>query len=304
MNAFLDGIRNFADFSGRTNRKDFWTFVFCDAGITLALALIDGALYSASPGVDFFPALSLVYALALLVPRVSISYRRLNDGGVAQFWMFLTIFWVATVGLNGALAGYLAIKLFNEGGLIHEGSLFQSIPMIFPFFLLLFSNFFWIFLMIPLPIFFCKKSLEVVTPADPQKSPAGKGHGRKPNRIILGAVLVPFVLALMTTSYTMSTTKHTGDSLREIELVEVVKAATDIPTGKPLSRVEITSEMMRAHDDHPVCKEGGPGGHPRCQKPLAPKGALLYGELDSHFGRPIASALEQGEVILESDFQP
>lgn len=61
---------NFANFKGRTTRRDFWVFMLCNSAIVSALT-ITGIL----------APIAIIVALWSIVPMFAIATRRLNDTG-------------------------------------------------------------------------------------------------------------------------------------------------------------------------------------------------------------------------------
>ena len=71
---FVDIIKKkYADFNGRARRKEYWMFaLFCFLG---------GIVLSILSGIIRTPIISSLYSLALFVPGIAISVRRLHDIG-------------------------------------------------------------------------------------------------------------------------------------------------------------------------------------------------------------------------------
>lgn len=63
---------NFARFSGRVGRREFWLFILFDFAVSVACGLL-GQIFSV------FTWVSGVYSLAALVPRLALTWRRLHD---------------------------------------------------------------------------------------------------------------------------------------------------------------------------------------------------------------------------------
>ncbi|WP_210498977.1 DUF805 domain-containing protein [Vibrio crassostreae] len=85
--ATRDGFTNWRDFSTRTNRKDFITFVLVLQIGFIALSLIEMLLtYS---GIYLFGLPSLILFFATLPHCFSISARRLHDTGRSGWWQLL-----------------------------------------------------------------------------------------------------------------------------------------------------------------------------------------------------------------------
>ncbi|MHA6764501.1 DUF805 domain-containing protein [Streptacidiphilus sp. PAMC 29251] len=81
MNWYLDVIKNYVGFSGRARRQEFWMFFLFNFIIEIVLAVVDAAIGSSIPG--------LIYGLAVLLPGLAVSFRRLHDTGRSAGWLFI-----------------------------------------------------------------------------------------------------------------------------------------------------------------------------------------------------------------------
>ena len=73
-------IKNYADFKGRTNRPDYW-WVFLAIVICEVILGVLCAVFSAIHVGFIGTILSVVFELAILVPWLAITVRRLRDVG-------------------------------------------------------------------------------------------------------------------------------------------------------------------------------------------------------------------------------
>lgn len=89
MEYFVKGFRDYANFSGRARRKDYWMFVLIYSLIYVALSLIDKFLG--------FAWLSSIFSLIMLVPSLSYTARRLHDTGRSGWWQLL--YFIPLIGL-------------------------------------------------------------------------------------------------------------------------------------------------------------------------------------------------------------
>jgi len=94
MNYFLDALKNkYADFNGRARRKEYWMYILFYAIGFMILYVIDMILAFV---VGIPPILSGLYGLAVLVPTLAISVRRLHD--IDKPWVWILISLVPLIG--------------------------------------------------------------------------------------------------------------------------------------------------------------------------------------------------------------
>ncbi|MGB6128328.1 MAG: DUF805 domain-containing protein [Psychrilyobacter sp.] len=84
MNYYLDVLRKWKNFGGRSDRREYWTFILVNFAINIGLAMAEQMI---SPENSIF---SGIYALFILIPGVAVAIRRLHDIGKSG-WMQLII---------------------------------------------------------------------------------------------------------------------------------------------------------------------------------------------------------------------
>jgi uncharacterized membrane protein YhaH (DUF805 family) len=88
MQWYIDVLKKYAVFGGRARRKEFWMFTLFSIIISLILAIIDRVA-----GLDYNSGrngvLQSIYGLAVLVPTLAVSWRRLHDTNRSGWWMLL-----------------------------------------------------------------------------------------------------------------------------------------------------------------------------------------------------------------------
>ncbi|WP_319574613.1 DUF805 domain-containing protein [uncultured Desulfobacter sp.] len=84
MNWYLEVLKKYAVFSGRARRKEYWMFFLFNIIITIVLGVIDGII--SEQGV-----ISSLYSLAVLIPGIAVTVRRLHDIGRNGWWFFLAL---------------------------------------------------------------------------------------------------------------------------------------------------------------------------------------------------------------------
>jgi len=84
MQWYLGVLKNYAGFSGRARRTEYWMFGLVNFVITLVFYILTFATHS-----GFFLVLVLLYALAVLVPSLAVLVRRLHDIGMSGWWILI-----------------------------------------------------------------------------------------------------------------------------------------------------------------------------------------------------------------------
>ena len=82
MNWYLKVLKQYAVFSGRAQRKEYWMFYLINFIIASGIGLIEGL--AGSPGV-----FSALYGLAVLIPGSAVSVRRLHDIDRSGWWLLI-----------------------------------------------------------------------------------------------------------------------------------------------------------------------------------------------------------------------
>ena len=89
MDWYLKVLKQYADFSGRARRKEYWMFALFNMIFAIVAMILDNVLGIAIEGIGYGPLYGL-YALAMLIPGLAVGVRRLHDVGKSG-WMFLIV---------------------------------------------------------------------------------------------------------------------------------------------------------------------------------------------------------------------
>jgi len=95
MNWYVKCLKQYADFSGRARRKEYWMFVLFNVLISIALGIVDGVL-GFSAEASSIGILGGIYSLAVLIPGIAVCVRRLHDVGKSG-WYYL-LFLIPIIG--------------------------------------------------------------------------------------------------------------------------------------------------------------------------------------------------------------
>jgi uncharacterized membrane protein YhaH (DUF805 family) len=89
MDNYLAVLRKYVEFSGRAKRREYWMFVLVNLIISVILSFIDRALgFTSETG---FGLLSGIYSLAVLLPSLAVTVRRLHDTGRSGWWILIAL---------------------------------------------------------------------------------------------------------------------------------------------------------------------------------------------------------------------
>ena len=89
MNWYLKVFQNYAVFSGRARRKEYWMFTLFNMIFAIVAMVLDNVLGIAIDEVGYGPLYG-IYALGTLIPGLAVTARRLHDVGKSG-WMFLIV---------------------------------------------------------------------------------------------------------------------------------------------------------------------------------------------------------------------
>jgi len=102
-------IDKYADFTGRARRAEYWWFVLMNFIVVTLIAIVSLILFSASETLGYFGvAIYVVYALAVIVPGLAVTVRRLHDTSKSG-WMIL----VGLIPIVGSIL--LLVFYFTDG---------------------------------------------------------------------------------------------------------------------------------------------------------------------------------------------
>ena len=98
MNNMVAAVRkvlsNYATFTGRASRPEFWWWILAVFLATLAAQAVDAILIGPILGFDFGDEsagqpVSLLLSLAIVLPALAVGARRLHDMGKSGWWLLI-----------------------------------------------------------------------------------------------------------------------------------------------------------------------------------------------------------------------
>ena len=109
MSWYLTVLKKYATFGGRARRKEYWMFFLFNIIFAIAATVIDNVL-GLNIGMLPYGFIYLIYMLAMLLPGIAVTVRRLHDIGKSGWWVFISF-----VPLIGGI--WLLILVCKEGTL-------------------------------------------------------------------------------------------------------------------------------------------------------------------------------------------
>lgn len=117
MEWYLTALKNYVVFEGRARRKEYWMF-------TLFNLIIFAVLYALAQSASIFLVLYSLYGLAVFLPSLAVSVRRLHDTGRSGFWLFL-----AFIPIVGAIILIVFMALPGDQGDNAHGPDPKAVPV-------------------------------------------------------------------------------------------------------------------------------------------------------------------------------
>jgi uncharacterized membrane protein YhaH (DUF805 family) len=87
---YLQALKKYAVFSGRSRRMEYWYFVLFNIIVGIVLGAIDGLLGTRG-SVMGAGLLSGIYGLAILIPSLAVTVRRLHDIDRSGWWILIAL---------------------------------------------------------------------------------------------------------------------------------------------------------------------------------------------------------------------
>jgi uncharacterized membrane protein YhaH (DUF805 family) len=82
-------LSNYATFSGRAPRSEYWWWILFILILSALTAGIDGVLFGFGP--EAMQPVSLIVTLGLILPSIAVGVRRLHDTGKSGWWYLIVL---------------------------------------------------------------------------------------------------------------------------------------------------------------------------------------------------------------------
>ena len=84
-------LKRYADFSGRSRRKEYWMFVLGVLIAAIVLGIIEGILGLSGMVGGAYGPLTLLLVLAVIVPSIAVQVRRFHDQDKSGWFVLLAL---------------------------------------------------------------------------------------------------------------------------------------------------------------------------------------------------------------------
>jgi len=84
MSWYLEVLKKYAVFNGRARRKEYWMFFLFNIIIAFVIGFFEEIV--GAPDI-----ISTIYSLAVLIPGIAVSVRRLHDIDRSGWWLFISL---------------------------------------------------------------------------------------------------------------------------------------------------------------------------------------------------------------------
>jgi len=113
---YLEALKKYVVFSGRARRKEYWFFFLFNLIIVFILGKVDSLIgsFDAETEIGLF---SGIYMLAILLPIIAVTVRRLHDTDRSGWWVLF-----ALVPVVGPIVLFVFMMLDSQAGENRFGS--------------------------------------------------------------------------------------------------------------------------------------------------------------------------------------
>ena len=105
-------FENYANFSGRARRSEYWYYTLMTIIISVVLMILDEVLGLKFGATKSSGILNSIYSLAVLIPGLAVSVRRLHD--IGKSGKLLLLFYIAIIALAVVMV-VSGLSLFMTG---------------------------------------------------------------------------------------------------------------------------------------------------------------------------------------------
>ncbi|MBD3288167.1 DUF805 domain-containing protein, partial [candidate division KSB1 bacterium] len=90
MHWYLKVLKNYAEFSGRATRQEYWMFVLFNMIFAVVAIILDNVLGTAIEDLGY-GLFYILYFFAVIIPSWAVAVRRLHDVGKSGWMIFISL---------------------------------------------------------------------------------------------------------------------------------------------------------------------------------------------------------------------
>lgn len=90
MKWYLKVMKNYAQFTGRASRQEYWMFVLFNMIFAIVAIVLDNVMGLIIAGLPYGP-IYMIYAFAIILPATAVCVRRLHDIGKSGWMIFISL---------------------------------------------------------------------------------------------------------------------------------------------------------------------------------------------------------------------
>ena len=89
--SIVNVFQNYANFSGRARRSEYWYFTLFICLVAAVLSGLNAAVFGADAQMTIFTVIQGIFSLATLIPSLAVTVRRLHDIGKSGWFYLLAL---------------------------------------------------------------------------------------------------------------------------------------------------------------------------------------------------------------------
>jgi len=104
MEWYIGVLKQYAVFTGRARRQEYWMFILFNLIIVFAISFVEGLVFDTT-------IIGSLYSLAVFIPSLAVGTRRLHDMGRTGWWLLIGI--IPIIGF--LVLVYFMVQASQEG---------------------------------------------------------------------------------------------------------------------------------------------------------------------------------------------
>lgn len=94
-------LKRYADFQGRSRRKEYWMFILLIVVVAVVLSIVEGVLGLSGMVGGVYGPITTLFLLAIIIPSLAVQVRRFHDQDKSG--------WFVLIGLIPLIGGLIVL---------------------------------------------------------------------------------------------------------------------------------------------------------------------------------------------------